>query len=74
MTDPKCRSIMESFGMEMNVGAQMASVADGAGTEGVISQEMMEAMMEGMPLRQMLMFMPQMKSEMLEQIIEAFNA
>lgn len=74
MADPKCRSIMESFGAGMNVGAQMASMADGAGTEGVISQEMMAAMMEGMPLRQILMFMPQAEPEMLDQMIEAFNA
>lgn len=74
MSNPKSRAMMESMGEGMNVGAHMASVADSQGGEGVISQEMIAAMMEGMPLRQMMMFIPGMEPEMIEQLIEALNA
>ena len=40
---------------------------------GVVNQEMMAAMMEGMPLRQLLSFVPGIKREMLEQMVEALN-
>lgn len=37
------------------------------------NQEMMAAMMEGMPLRQLLSFVPGIKREMLEQMVGALN-
>lgn len=74
MSDPKSRAIIESMGDGLNVGAQMTSITGGQAGEGVISQEMLAAMMEGMPLRQMMMFIPGMESEMIEQLIEALNA
>ena len=40
---------------------------------GVVNQEMMAAMMEGMPLRQLLSFVPGIKREMLEQMVNALN-
>lgn len=37
------------------------------------NQEMMAAMMEGMPLRQLLSFVPGIKRKMLEQMVGALN-
>lgn len=37
------------------------------------NQEMMAAMMEGMPLRQLLSFVPGIKREILEQMVGALN-
>ena len=74
MADPKARAIFASMGESMDVGKSMASMTDSQGGEGVISQEMIAAMMEGMPLRSLSMFMPDIKPEMLEQLVEAFNA
>ena len=37
------------------------------------NQEMMAAMMEGMPLRQLLSFVPGVKREILEQMVGALN-
>ncbi|MBS6195106.1 MAG: glycoside hydrolase family 3 C-terminal domain-containing protein [Clostridiales bacterium] len=74
MADPKGRAIFASMGEEMNVGASMASMADSQGGEGVISQEMIEAMMEGMPLRSIMMFVPGVRPEMIEKLVEALNA
>jgi beta-glucosidase len=50
----------------------MADQAQGDGS--AINDEMMAATMEGMPLRQMLSFIPGMKKESLEQLISALNA
>lgn len=74
MADPKGRAVFEAMSQEMNVAASMASMADSQGGEGVISKEMIEAMMEGMPLRSIMMFVPGIKPEMLEKLIEALNA
>ena len=41
-------------------------------TSGAVNQEMMAAMMEGMPLRQLLSFVPGIE-EMLEQMVDALN-
>ena len=41
--------------------------------EPVDAKEMMAAMMEGMPLRQLLSFVPGIKREMLEQMVGALN-
>ena len=46
----------------------------GGDSSDAISQEMMAAMMEAMPLRQLLSFVPEMKIEDIEQILTALNA
>lgn len=53
---------------------EMAAVT--AGTEdggGVLNQEMMKAMMEGMPLRQMLSFIPGTDKKKLEELVSVLN-
>ncbi|WP_027293686.1 glycoside hydrolase family 3 C-terminal domain-containing protein [Robinsoniella sp. KNHs210] len=73
MADPKGRAVLEALGKEMNVGESMAAIAGSEGGEGVISQEMIAAMMEGMPLRTILMFAPGVQPEMIEKLVEALN-
>ena len=67
MRDPKAQAVMAPFvqGMTQNDMANDES--------GVVNQEMMAAMMEGMPLRQLLSFVPGIKREMLEQMVNALN-
>ena len=45
----------------------------GSDSSGAVNQEMLDAMIEEMPLRQMLM-VPGMQVEMLEQLLAALNA
>ena len=49
-------------------------MADSQGGEGVVSREMIEAMMEGMPLRSIMMFVPGLDPEMVGKLVEALNA
>lgn len=74
MANPKGRIILETMGKEMNIKSGMAAMADGQGGEGVISQEMMAAMMEGMPLRSITMLVPEIPRTKLEKLIEDLNA
>lgn len=74
MKDTKARGILESLGKEMNLEASMAAMAEGQGGDGVISKEMLSAMLEGMPLRSIMMFVPGVKPEMIEKLVEALNA
>lgn len=74
MADPKGRAIFEAMGKEMNIEESMASMADSQGGEGVISRKMMLAMMEGMPLRSIMMFVPGIQPEMIEKLVETLNA
>ena len=60
-------------GMAQNQGAVEMAEAQENDESGVVNQEMMAAMMEGMPLRQLLSFVPGIKREMLEQMVEALN-
>lgn len=76
MRDPKAQAVMGPFmqGMAQNsVAADMAEAQEND-TSGAVNQEMMAAMMEGMPLRQLLSFVPGIKREMLEQMVDALNA
>ena len=75
MHDPKAQAVMEPFmqGMAQNQGAAEMAEAQEKDESGVINQEMMAAMMEGMPLRQLLSFVPGIKREMLEQMVNALN-
>lgn len=75
MTDPDAQVVMGPFmqGMAQNQGAVEMAEAQENDESGVVNQEMMAAMMEGMPLRQLLSFVPGIKREMLEQMVEALN-
>ncbi len=75
MRDPKAQAVMAPFmqGMAQNDAATDMAEANANDQSGVVNQEMMAAMMEGMPLRQLLSFVPGIKREMLEQIVDALN-
>ena len=76
MRDPKAQTVMAPFmqGMAQNEAAADMAEAQQNDDSGVVNQEMMAAMMESMPLRQLLSFVPGIKREMLEQIVDALNA
>lgn len=71
--DQKGRRVLETAGIGINAGKDMALAADNHGEEGAVSQKMIEAMLEGMTLRQMRMFMPEMQPEMIERLVDALN-
>lgn len=75
MRDPKAQTVMAPFmqGMAQNDAAMDIAEANENDQSGVVNQEMMAAMMEGMPLRQLLSFVPGIKREMLEQMVNALN-
>ena len=75
MRDPKAQAVMGPFmqGMAQNDAAADMAEAQKNDTSGAVNQEMMAAMMEGMPLRQLLSFVPGIKREMLEQMVDALN-
>lgn len=74
MSDPHAQAVMGPFlqGMQ-NTDAQKMADAQENDTSGAVNDEMMNAMMEDMPLRQLLSFVPGMKREMLEQLLAALN-
>ncbi|MCI9153919.1 glycosyl hydrolase [Lachnospiraceae bacterium] len=75
MADPKGQAVLSQAMGGMMAGTQAEQMADQAQGDGsAINDEMMAATMEGMPLRQMLSFIPGMKKESLEQLISALNA
>ena len=75
MRDPKAQVVMAPFmqGMAQNEAATEMAEAQENDESGVINQEMMAAMMDAMPLRQLLSFVPGIKREMLEQMVDALN-
>ena len=76
MADPKGQQILQ--GVMGNIGGDSAEMqAATAGSEdgsGMMNQEMLEAMLGGMPLRQMLSFIPGINKEMLMQLVNALNS
>lgn len=76
MRDPKAQAVMGPFmqGMAQNDAAKDMAEAQENDTSGAVNQEMMAAMMDGMPLRQLLSFVPEITREMLEQMVNALNA
>lgn len=73
LADPKGKMIMEqAMGGAMGAGA--AEMAKSADKDDAINAEMMAAMMEAMPLRQLLSFVPGVTKESLEQLVAALNA
>nr|WP_288743601.1 glycoside hydrolase family 3 C-terminal domain-containing protein [uncultured Mediterraneibacter sp.] len=75
MRDPKAQTVMAPFmqGMAQNDAAMDMAETNENDQSGVVNQEMMAAMMEAMPLRQLLSFVPGIKREMLEQMVNALN-
>lgn len=67
LADPKGKEVLEQA--MAGTGAAQAMAGDGE----AISQEMMAAMMEGMPLRQLASFVPGVTKEALNQLILALN-
>lgn len=74
MADPKGNAIFEQA-MASMVGKEAQEMSEQAqeGNE-AISGEMMEAMMEAMPLRQLASFVPGVTKEALNQLLAALNA
>lgn len=73
MADPKGKAVLEQAMSAGAMGSGAAEVAEGAQADDAISAEMMAAMMEAMPLRQMLSFVPGVTRESLEQMVAALN-
>ena len=74
LADPKGKAVLEQA-MASMAGAEeaqeMGEQAQGDG--GAINSEMMAAMMEGMPLRQLISFVPGVTKEALNQLLMALN-
>lgn len=73
MADPKGKAVLEQAMSAGAMGSGAAEVAEGAQADDAISAEMMAAIMEAMPLRQMLSFVPGVTRESLEQLVAALN-
>lgn len=70
MRDEKGKAV---FSQMMGGNQQAAEMAEANQNNEVVNDEMMSAMMNDMPLRQLLSFVPGMKREVLEQILAAVN-
>jgi beta-glucosidase len=74
MKNPRGKAILEAAQAQMFAGTQAKEMEETAQDKsGAINNEMMQATMEAMPLRQMLSFIPGMRREMLQQLIDALN-
>lgn len=73
MADPKGKAVLEQAMSAGAMGSGAAEATEGAQVNDAISAEMMAAMMEAMPLRQMLSFVPGVTRESLEQLVAALN-
>lgn len=73
LADPKGKAILEQAMGALSGGMVPDTMAEDDGG-GAIGKEMMEAMMDGMPLRQLLSFVPGIQKETLEQLIVALNS
>lgn len=79
MRDPKAQTVMGAFmgNMSENTDAdevQKQQEQQAEDPNAAVSGEMMAALMEDMPLRQLLSFVPGMTRQMLEQLVDALNA
>ncbi|MGT2801783.1 glycoside hydrolase family 3 C-terminal domain-containing protein [Streptococcus henryi] len=73
MADPKGKAILEQSMGAMMGNSEAAKVAE-AGPDDMMNAEMFAAMMEGMPLRQLLSFVPGVEKASLQQLIDALNS
>lgn len=71
LADPKGKAVFEQA-MAAMAGTQEAQAMEGDGE--AISGEMIAAMMEGMPLRQLISFIPGVTKEALNQLVSELNA
>lgn len=69
MADPKAGALFQKM-MEQSIGDN--NIAENSQSE-AISGEMIQAMMEGMPLRQLLSFVPTLEKSMLEDLVNLLN-
>jgi len=74
MADPKGNKILEQAMVSMAGGDTQAMEEQAQGGGEAISGEMMAAMMEAMPLRQLISFVPGITKEALNHLIMALNA
>lgn len=74
MADPKGNKILEQAMASMVGGETQPMEEQAQGDSEAISGEMMAAMMEAMPLRQLLSFVPGVTKESLKHLIIALNA
>lgn len=68
LADPKGKAIMEQA-----MGPVVGDNPESMGTDDVVNAEMMAAMMDGMPLRQLQSFVPGVSKAMLMQLVNALN-
>lgn len=73
MADPKGKAVIEQA-MAAMMGEEAQAMGEQMKNEDAISAEMMAAMMEAMPLRQIVSFVPGVTKEALKQLIMALNA
>lgn len=71
MRDEKAKAVLGQMMSKNQQAADMAKVNQD--TSGAVNAQMMAAMMNDMPLRQLLSFVPGMTREMLEQLLAAAN-
>lgn len=71
MRDEKAQAVLGQMMSDNQQAAEMAEANQD--TSGAVNAEMLAAMMNDMPLRQLLSFIPGMTREMLEQLLSAVN-
>ena len=75
LADPKGQAVLEQAMASMAGAEEAQAIGEEAqGDGGAINSEMMAAMMEGMPLRQLISFVPGVTKEALNQLLMALNA
>lgn len=74
MADPKGKAVLEQAMASMAGGDAQAVAEQAQGDGDAISSEMIAAMMESMPLRQLISFVPGVTREALEQLIGVLNS
>lgn len=73
MADPKGSAVLEQAMTEM-AGGEADAMGDAAQGDGeAISDDMMTAMMEAMPLRQMISFVPGVTKDALNRLLMELN-
>lgn len=75
LSDPVGKAVLEqAMGSMMSVDSkEAAKMAENAEGDSAVNKEMMDAMIQGMPLRQMVSFVPGVKKEDIQKLIAALN-
>lgn len=74
LADPKGKAVFEQASASMMGEDAKAMAEQSQGDDSAVSKEMMAAMIESMPLRQLISFVPGVTKEALNQLIIALNA